>query len=153
MADFRFRAAAALELRRQQETAAATDLARAEAQLREAEARVANAEAQRRTAQDQQQTAERHGSDAGTLAWHRNWIARLAGTVEALAQEVIARTLVVRQGEQRWREARRNRLALERMRERAWRRYQQSQQREELKVIDELARLRFVLSEMGRDDP
>jgi flagellar biosynthesis chaperone FliJ len=38
------------------------------------------------------------------------------------------------------------------MRERAWRRYQQEQQRQELKVIDELARLRFVMAEAWRDD-
>jgi flagellar biosynthesis chaperone FliJ len=38
------------------------------------------------------------------------------------------------------------------MRERAWRRYQQEQQRQELKVIDELARLRFVMADAWRDD-
>jgi flagellar export protein FliJ len=152
MADFRFRAGAALELRRQQETAAATDLARAEAHFREAEAQVTHAEQQRRTAQDQQLSAERLGSDAGTLAWHRNWIVRLAVTVDTLRQDVEARALVVRQTEQNWRDARRRRLALERMRERAWRRYQQEQQRQELKVIDELARLRFVMPDVWRED-
>jgi flagellar export protein FliJ len=152
MADFRFRAAAALELRRQQETAAATALARAEALFREAERQVQEGEANRRTAQEAQGDAEHRGSDAWTLDWHRNWIVSLTATVDALKREVEARALTVRQAEQQWRESRRRRLALERMRERAWRRFQQEQQRQELKVIDELARLRFVMPDAWRDE-
>jgi flagellar export protein FliJ len=52
---------------------------------------------------------------------------------------------VMRLAEQAWREARRKRLALERLRERAWRRYQNDEARRERQVIDELARLRFML--------
>lgn len=152
MVEFRFRAAAALELRHQQETAAATELARAEARFHEAQARVAQAEVDRRGAQETERAAARRGSDAGTLDWHRNWIIRLAVTVDALKGEVDVRALAVRQAEQTWRDARRRRLALERMRERAWRRYQQEQQRQELKVIDELARLRFVMPDAWRDE-
>ncbi len=152
MADFRFRAAAALELRRQQETAASTTLARAEAEFHAAEARTAAAEHARQAAQQDQSDAQRRGSDGGTLAWHRNWIVRLAAGVDALQQEVEARAHAVRQAEAHWREARRRRLALDRMRDRAWRRYQQDQQRQELKAIDELARLRFVMPDAWRDD-
>lgn len=152
MADFRFRAAAALELRRQQETAAATALARAEGLFREAQAVLARADEARATAQDAQRTTERRGTDIATLEWHRNWIVRLTLTVETVRREVEARAAVVRQAEQGWREARRKRLALERMRERAWRRYQLEQQRQELKVIDELARLRFVVPDAWRDE-
>lgn len=152
MAEFRFRAAAALELRKQQETAASTALARAEALFREAEARVQQAARDRQAAQETQRSAERRGTDAGTIEWHRNWIVRLTTAVDALARDVEARALAVTQAEQQWREARRRRLTLERMRERAWRRYQQEQQRQELKVIDELARLRFVMADAWRDD-
>jgi flagellar export protein FliJ len=152
MADFRFRAAAALDLRRQQETTASTALAQAEALFREAEARTAQAERDRRSAQERQIAAERQGTDAGTLAWHRNWIVRLAAVVDAQRREAEARALLARQAQERWREARRRRLALERMRERVWRRYQQEQQRQEIKVIDELARLRFVMPDAWRDD-
>jgi flagellar export protein FliJ len=152
MAEFRFRAAAALELRKQQETAASTALARAEALFREAEARVQQAARDRQAAQETQRLAERRGTDAGTIEWHRNWIVRLTTAVDALARDVEARALAVTQAEQQWREARRRRLTLERMRERAWRRYQQEQQRQELKVIDELARLRFVMADAWRDD-
>lgn len=152
MAEFRFRAAAALELRKQQETGASTILAQAEAELRAVEARLLQAEDDRRAAQEQQLGAERRGSDISTLAWHRNWIVRLGATVDAERLAVEQKAAVVREAEQAWREARQRRLALERMRDRAWRRHQQEQQRQELKVIDELARLRFVLPDAWRDD-
>ncbi|HVW03696.1 MAG TPA: flagellar export protein FliJ [Vicinamibacterales bacterium] len=152
MAEFRFRAAAALELRKQQETAASTALARAEALFREAELRVQHAMRDRQAAQETQRSAERRGTDAGTIEWHRNWIVRLTAAVDALARDVDAQSRAVKQAEQHWRDARRRRLTLERMRERAWRRYQQEQQRQELKVIDELARLRFVMADAWRDD-
>ncbi|MEO8483125.1 MAG: flagellar FliJ family protein [Acidobacteriota bacterium] len=152
MPDFRFRAAAALELRRQQETAAATTLARAEALFHEAEALAARGDQARIEAQDAQRSAERRGTDMAALEWHRNWIVRLTLTVATLRREVDARAEVARQAEQGWREARRKRLALERMRERAWRRYQVEQQRQELKALDELARLRFVMPDAWRDE-
>lgn len=152
MSEFRFRALAALELRRQEETAAGTALALAEAAFRAAEARTAAAEADRRLAQQQQMEAERTGSDAATLFWHRNWIVRLAAAIDARKREADARVIEVRRAEQSWRDARQRRLALERMRERGMRRFQQEQQRQELKVIDELARLRFVMPDVWRGD-
>jgi flagellar export protein FliJ len=151
MATFRFRALAALELRRQQETSSATALARAEAAFREAKSDLDTAEAMRRTAQEQALTVERQGTDSHTLLWHRNWIVRLAEIVELRGREAETRSLAVRQAEQVFREARKRRLALERMRDRAWRRYQLAEQRHELKTIDELARLRFIVAEAERD--
>lgn len=152
MTDFRFRAAVALDLRRKQETDAATALAVAEAEFRAAEAHAAQAEADRRTAQAEQQTVARRGTDAATLAWHRNWIVRLSNDLAERRRQVDRLAEVVREAEARWRKARQRRLTLERMRDRAWRRYQQDQQRQELKVIDELARLRYVVAEAWRDD-
>lgn len=152
MKPFRFRAAAALDLRRRQEQDAATDLARAEGELQALEARVRQAEQARRHAQQQLITVEWEGSDAGTLMWHRNWIVRLTHDLTACRQRVDGQAEVVRQAERRWREARQRRLALDRMYERALRRHRQDQQREELKVIDELARLRYVAAEAWRDD-
>lgn len=147
MADFRFRAAAALELRRQQETGAATALSVAEAALRAAEGRVDEAESGRRVAQDQQQSAERRGSDVAAITWHRDWVVRLGQVVENARQDVARRTEAVTDAEAVWREARRKRLALERMRERAFRRFRDEERRQEMKVIDELARLRFLMAE------
>lgn len=152
MTDFRFRAAAALDLRRKQETAAGTALAAAEAEFRAAEARAAQADADRRAAQAQQLAAERRGSDAVALDWHRNWIVRLSNDLAERRRQVDRLAQAVRDAEARWRKARQRRLALERMRDRAWRRFQQEQHRQELKVIDELARLRYVLPDAWRGD-
>jgi flagellar export protein FliJ len=152
MAAFRFRAAAALELRSQQESSAATALARVEAEFRAAGARRDAAEAERRAAQERALDGQRTGIDGNSLLWHRNWIARLSDTVELRARELDTWAGAVREAERAWREARRRRLALERMRERAWRRYLQAEQRQELKAIDELARLRFVLAGEERNE-
>jgi flagellar export protein FliJ len=112
---------------------------------------VLQAEATRRTAQDHLTTVERTGSDVSTLVWHRNWIARLSNDLTDRRRLVARLADAVRQAEQRWREARQRRLALERMRDRALRRFKQEQLRQELKVIDELARLRFVTADTGDD--
>jgi flagellar export protein FliJ len=152
MSEFRFRAAAALELRRKQETEAATALARAEAELRASEQLVAQAETARRTAQDRLVSVERHGSDVATLFWHRNWIVRLSNDLTERRRQATHLAEAVRQAEQRWRQARQRRLALERMHERALRRFKQEQLRQELKVIDELARLRYVMPDAWRDE-
>lgn len=147
MAEFTFRALAALDLRRQQETAASTALAVAEAALRAARARVEQAELDRRTAQDQQGLAERRGSDVATLTWHRNWVVRLGAAIDHARGEVALAAGVASEAERVWREARRKRLALERMRERALRRFKDDERRQEMKAIDELARLRFVMAD------
>ncbi len=145
MSHFRFRAAAALELRRKQETEAGTALARAEAELRASEQLATQAETTRRTAQQQLLSVERHGSDVATLFWHRNWIVKLSNDLTERRRQVSLLAEAVRQAEQRWRQARQRRLALERMHERALARFKQDQLRQELKVIDELARLRYVM--------
>ena len=152
MSPFRFRAAAALDLRRRQEQDAGARLARAEADLRAAEAQAADAEGARRDAQQQLGTLERRGSDVVTLMWHRNWIVRLTNDLAARRQRVDQQTQAVRHAERDWRQARQRRLALERLHDRALRRHRQDQQREELKVIDELARLRFVTADARMED-
>lgn len=151
MTEFRFRAAAALDLRRKQETNAATALAVAEAEFRAAEALAAQADTDRRTAQTQQMAVARRGTDVSTLLWHRNWIVRLSNDLAERRRQVQKLAQVVAEAELRWRKARQKRLALDRMRERALRRFQLDQHRQELKVIDELARLRYVLPDAWRD--
>lgn len=147
MAEFRFRAAAALDLRRQQENAAATTLAAAEAAWRAAEARVEEAETGRHQAQAQQSDAERRGSDIASLTWHRNWVQRLAQVIDQEREACREKSEAVRGAEAVWREARQKRLALERMRERALKRFKDEERRQEMKVIDELARLRFLMAD------
>jgi flagellar export protein FliJ len=152
MREFRFRAAAALDLRRKQETEAGTALALAEAELRASEQLATLAEAARHLAQQQLVSIERQGSDVETLLWHRNWIVRLTNDLTERRRRVSELADVFRQAEERWRQARQRRLALERMHERALRRFKQDQLRQELKVIDELARLRYVMRDAWRDE-
>ena len=152
MSDFRFRAAAALDLRRKQETDTATALARAEAELRASEQQVADVDTARRTAQQQLVSVERHGSDVVTISWHRNWIVRLSNDLTERRRQMQLVAAAAREAEERWRQARQRRLALERMQERALRRFKQDQLRQEMKVIDELARLRYVMPDAWRDD-
>jgi flagellar export protein FliJ len=149
MSEFRFRAAAALELRRHQERAAAAAYGRADAALRDAIARVEQARAARQSAQNTLTDLQGRGTDIATLLWHRNWISRSAEAVDRLARDVTVRAKAVQEAERIWREARQRHRALERMRERAWQRFQETQQRLELKRIDELAIVRHAI---GADD-
>jgi flagellar export protein FliJ len=151
MPEFRFRAAAALELRRQQERHAAAEFARADGALREARGRLTQAEADRRAAAEALVAEQCRGTDIGTLAWHRNWIVRCGDAVARLARDVQLRALALERAEHAWREARQRLLALERMRERAWRRHLETAQRLELKQLDEVARLRHVLADAADD--
>jgi flagellar export protein FliJ len=155
MSEFRFRAQAALDLRRKQEDAAAAALALAEAAFRQIAAQQAAAGAERQAALEGQLAQQRVGIEAGTLEWHWNWINGLAATSERLGRELEVRRLAVGHAERAWRDARHRRLVIERMRDRLLRRHQDAQQRKDMKNVDELARLRFVLpdSSLGRDDP
>lgn len=138
---------AALDLRRQQESAASAVLAAHEADLRAADALLAAAVADRQTAEADAIVAERAGGDIGTVEWHRNWIVRLSRGVDRAQSERDERAGRVRDAAAVWREARRKRLGLERMRDRALRRFQDAERRIEQAEFDELARLRYVMPE------
>ncbi len=146
MAPFRFRARAALDLRRQQEQDAAADLARVEARFHDAQTACEATEAQRARAQAEQAAQAGRGIDMATLFWHRNWITRLQAAVDDLRADVRTKAEVVDEAKRVWRLARRRRMALDRMRERALARHRAEEQRQELKMIDELARIRFTMA-------
>jgi len=157
MAEFRFRVEAALEDRRKKEEAAAAHMARAEAALRAVLARREDVVVRRQRAGDEEQEARRRGTDLTGLEWHRNWITGLSASMERLGLEVEAHVRIAREAERAWKIARKRRLVLERLRARAWRRYQEVQHRLELKTIDELARLRHtmpggLIGRTNRDD-
>jgi flagellar export protein FliJ len=143
MTTFRFRAAVVLELRTRQEQQAATVLSRAEMALSQAHLQLAEAERARRTAQTAAVDRQRHGATSTEIEWHRNWITSLTSSVDQRRVDVELRQRGVHDAERAWRLARQRRLTIERMRDRAWIRFQRQQQREELKVIDELASLRY----------
>ena len=149
MALFRFRAAAALELRLKQEHAAAAAAARTEADLGAARAILDETTTRRLTAQQGLTALQAHGTDIDTLLWHRNWISALAKAVDQRSLDVERLDGFHREAERAWREARRKRLALERLRDHARQRHQQQELGAERKAIDELARLRFAMREEG----
>ena len=139
MAAFRFRAAAALDLRRRQEDAAAVVLGQAEARFQVISSEFDAAEAVRVTAHADQAAQARHGIDAATLFWHRNWIIRLQATVDDVRAQMRAQSVTVEEARRKWQLARQRRLVLDRLRERSLSRYRAHEQRVELKDMDELA--------------
>jgi flagellar FliJ protein len=143
MTSFRFRAAVVLELRTRQEQQAATALSRAELALSQAQQRLAAADRARGTAQAAALDRQREGATSPEIEWHRNWITSLTSSADQRRVDVELRQREVHEAERAWRVARQRRLTIERMRDRAWTRFQRQQQREELKVIDELASLRY----------
>lgn len=144
MKPFRFRAGAALDIRRREEDAAAAALARAEGHFSEANRACLDMEHTRARAHDDQVEQARRGIDASTLMWHRNWIVRLDAVVDDLRESRRASEAAVTAARQAWQFARRRRLALERMRDRALARHQEAARRIEAIELDELARIRFT---------
>ncbi len=150
MAAFRFRAAVALDLRLKQETDALVERARVQALFLEAKRAVDAEVARRDTARTDLVALERSGAELDTLLWHRNWIVRLTANADGLQRDLYERAKDVRTADEAWHEARRRRLALERMKDRAWQRYQKAELREEMKQMDELARIRYVMPDAWR---
>jgi len=144
MAEFRFRAQAALDLRQKQEDDAANALAKAEAAFRRTAEQQAATRAEREAALTRQLGDQRAGIGAALLEWHWNWINGLSATIERLGRDLEARRKDVTAAELAWREARRRRLVLERMRDRQLRRHQADERRKEARNVDELARIRFI---------
>jgi len=151
MRPFKFRAAAALDIRRKAEDAAALELARKDASFRQIEASLESAQRARETALADQHAQSQQGIDIATLFWHRNWIVRLQATVVDLRADVNTAQQAVIVARQAWQLAKRRRLSLERLRDRAQARHRADEQREELKVIDELARVRFTTPDAGME--
>jgi flagellar export protein FliJ len=144
MPAYRFRAAVVLDLRVKQEQAALGLRSQADARFREAVSAVSAAEGRRHGSQQELAALERRGSDLGPILWHRNWIDRLRGLVELACRDRDDRARELAAADARWREARRRRLAIERLRDRAWQRFQKDEARRELKDMDELARVRHL---------
>ena len=144
MTPFRFRAGAALDIRRREEDAAASALVRAEAHFFEANRAYADMEQARARAQTERAAQTTRGIDAVALMWHRNWIVRLEAMVDDLRTSRGIAEAAVTTARQAWQFARRRRLALERMRDRALHRHRDAARLLEAKELDELARIRFT---------
>ena len=144
MKPFRFRAAAALDLRRRQEDDARLAHVRAEQEARDAAARVANAGAAVDRAVEERTSTEREGMDAWLMTWHRSWITRLRLDVTVQQQHAVASNATASRAAASVQKAHQRRRTLERLRERGLRRYDTDVQRSELKEMNLLAGLRYV---------
>lgn len=149
MSDFRFRPAAPLKLRRRHEDDVGHVLVHAETRFRHPQTAKQVAETDRRNAKTAHVEESRRWTDVATIEWHRNWILRLAAAVERLQNDIDLKATAAAEGQ--WHDARRKRLMIERMKDRAWRQFQLEQQRRELKVIDELARLRHTMADSASE--
>lgn len=142
MSRFRFRLEPVLQLRQRAEDQAQQALARAERQLQEAERGLALTETRLRDAYVVANEAERDGADVIRLTWHRNWIVVKARDVEAARLDVRdrleTRDLRLRQAQ----EARKQRLVLERFKDRAQHVHDTEVARQEMQAIDELATIK-----------
>lgn len=141
---FKFRATAALDLRKKQEDAARLAAATAEAavtvagqHLRDAQARVSDEG--RLLVEGQQQ-----GMEAWRVQWHRAWIERQRTEAAVRAEELATRTREAAAASQTAREAVKKRRVLERLRDRSWHKYQRVMQEQHVRDMNELATLRFV---------
>lgn len=157
MRPFTFRPAAVLELRRRQEDAARDVLAKAHAERARAEAGLAAAlDAVTRAREAFRVDLQAPGAIA-RVGWHRSWIERLLRDVDARRRVAAIAAEVVERASAAVRDAMQRRRVLERLRDRAWRRYQVESRRAELQEMDRLAGLRYAavaaeLRENASDD-
>jgi len=142
MSYFRFRLQPVLQMRQRQDDEAKQALAHAERQLQDAERRLAGAADRLRDAYASAAGAEHGQADVVQLTWHRNWIVVKARDVEAgrldVQERLETRDLRAHQAQ----DAHKQRLVLERFRDRAMLAFDTEVARRDMQVIDELATLR-----------
>lgn len=144
MRPFRFRAEVALDLRRKQEQDARVALAALERAQQDADACAARAMSVVGDAQRSMTDAQREGATGWQIDWHRSWIVKCRVDADAhRARAADAAAAVARQAVV-VRDAHRKRRTLERLRDRAWRKYQVDAGREDLRDMNNLAGMRHL---------
>jgi flagellar export protein FliJ len=143
---FRFRAARVLEWRMTAADAARGAFMRARESARETAEQVEAAEARRHSAEDSLRVDLGSPIDAPTLTRHRNWIDRQRAAVTAHQILHDERVAAVAAAATVLQDAARHVKVLERLRERALRRHQAAERREEMQRLDEFAVQQFARS-------
>lgn len=141
---FRFRAAAALEIKRKQEDQARLVAAKADTEWRDARQRATDAADAVRRDREALAGAQRHGIESWRAQWHRAWIGRLELEVVERDKDRDERAAASAVAAAAAQEAFKRRRVLERLRDRAFRRHQQVVREQHAKDMNELATLRFV---------
>jgi flagellar export protein FliJ len=141
---FRFRGARILEWRRVQADAARVAFVRATESVREAADHVAAADDQTERAVSEYKTATASPSDIGTLLRYRNWIGKQREHAAACRRQHDERRVAADQAAGVLRTAMRHVKMMERLRDRAWRRYLDAERQREMKEVDQLATLQFT---------
>jgi len=144
MRPFRFRPAAALELRAAEEDRANQQLARSRGELEAADRRAADAVDAALSASAELQRHHEAGSEAWRLAWHRSWISRQRHEVTLTRDAAVRSAAAVAHATAAMHAARQRRRALERLRDRAWQRHKTEMTRNENKDMNLLANLRYL---------
>jgi len=141
---FRFRAAAALDVRRKQEDAARLAAARAESAREAAEQVAEEARDAVRVDGERLAGAQSAGVEAWRVQWHRVWIDRQRREADARAAEAASRAAEAVVAQQAVQDAFKRRRVLERLRDRASRKHRRATDQQHVREMNELATLRFV---------
>lgn len=144
MRPFRFRAEAALQLRRREHDQALAHLARAQAALTAAERRVEEADAAIRDAEGQLATALQTAAQQVRLDWYRSWRVRWRVERDERERQSHLRQAEVHGASRRVALTHRRVRSLERLHECALSAWQQAVDAEERKTIDALATTRYT---------
>jgi len=144
MKAFRFRAASILDLRRREEDEARSTLARANAVQHTAAERVQAAAQAAEAARGRLGEVFQSGAPAWLLGWHQSWMTKQRLDLDARRRDLAGASAAVATANTALREAYRRRRVLERLRDRAWQRYQNEARRQELREMDLLAGLRYL---------
>jgi flagellar export protein FliJ len=141
---FTFRASAALDVRRREEDTARRLLAVAEAKVGEAAARLDEAVAREAADAARLVTLRQAGTEAWQIAMHQAWLERQRRAIGERTRELDTCRAQAAVAARAVTEAATRRKVIERLRERAWRRYRRAEHEQHMRDMNELATVRFV---------
>lgn len=149
MPRFHFRAQTALDLRRKVEEAAERALAVAQASVRAAEQATGAAKGALNTAIARAKETTQSATGAHQLIWYRNWIVSRQVALADCRRAEQQRRAEAHYAAEAATKARRERKALELLRDKAWRAHEQRERRSEQKNLDLLGALSHGIRRAG----
>ena len=151
MKGFRFRGARILEWRRIQADQARAEFVRATESARETAAALARAESSVAHAVNDYLGAMTAPVDIGTLERYRNWIGRQRAGVVTCQKSHAQRQAIVTKAAATLQTANRHVKVMERLRDRAEKRYRETERQLEMKALDELATQRYARRHLAEE--